>query len=174
MHESLHHASLFARLADGRSTADDHVGLLCVMWRFHASMITACDRGARALGMPQLAAAQHARLDRLQRDLAHVGADVPSPCPSPDCPSPATAVGALYAVLGSMLGGAVLHRQLGRVSPGQAGREFFARSAEEGRVWQEYCVGLEAYGAERHRQPALIAGATKAFGHFRACLEGTA
>ena len=77
------------------------------------------------------------------------------------------AVGALYTVLGSTLGGKVIHRQLDTLLPYGSGRSFFRGRPEDGANRQLFCRRLEEAGLELEQAEA---GALHAFTTFKAML----
>ena len=53
------------------------------------------------------------------------------------------AIGCLYTVQGSTLGGKVISRQLDALLHGEDGRRFFRGFPQDGANWQALCAGLE-------------------------------
>ncbi|HZH28042.1 MAG TPA: biliverdin-producing heme oxygenase [Azospirillaceae bacterium] len=148
-----------------------YVRLLQTLNRFHSAVAPACRAGCVTIGAYDLLRPVDERLDRLRRDLAHLGV-VAAPAPTdpvPDGPE-GFAAGCLYTVQGSTLGGKVMHGWLQGLLPTAAGREFFQGGPEDGALWRGFCAKLEAYGADRGRLPAIVAGAHSAFTLFRSCL----
>ncbi|MGE0725198.1 MAG: biliverdin-producing heme oxygenase, partial [Alphaproteobacteria bacterium] len=128
--------------------------------------------GAVAIGLPSLARAAAERAERLRADLADLGA-VPGPAPARSV-APASdgrAVGCLYVVEGSTLGGRLIHRRLAGLLPGEEGRRYFAGGADDVERWPVFCAALEAFGAGGNRLPDIVLGARQAFATFRDCLE---
>jgi heme oxygenase len=128
-------------------------------------MTDACNQAAIRLGALALAAAQDARLEALKADLAVFGC-VPSPAGAAAPRSDDFAVGVLYTVLGSTLGGKVIHRQLEALLAD--GRSFFKGSAEDGANWQLFCRRLEDAGLDMAQ---VEAGALHAFAAFKSMLN---
>jgi heme oxygenase len=167
IHESLHGAAPFARIAAGAMDRGGYAALLLFLYRYHACMAEICSLGAARLQAPALAAAQRARLVALRADLAvfgcHPGGARGAPQGNADF-----AVGCLYTVQGSTLGGKLIHRQLAELLPDGAGRSFFAGTSEDGAQWKFFCHRLEEAGLDLAQ---LEAGALHAFDRFRVMLD---
>jgi heme oxygenase (biliverdin-IX-beta and delta-forming) len=171
VHTRLHRAAPFAALADGRLNRRGYATLLGSLLAFHRAVAPGTLRGRAAIGDRR---DRGARLARLEADLAHLGG-----APIRSIAAPAwndnEAVGCLYVVEGSMLGGKLIHRQLdylfGRES---AGRSFFGGTADDGRRWRELCDRLETYGATDDRLAAMASGAVATFALFETCLDAAA
>src|SRR5215475_6932535 len=73
IHESLHGAAPFARIAQGRMTRKGYGALLQFLFGYHSAMAGLCEAGARALGVIELGDAQQARIARLMDDLTFLG-----------------------------------------------------------------------------------------------------
>jgi heme oxygenase len=167
VHEALHGAAPFARIAAGGMDAPGYAALLRMLFRYHAAMTPACAAGAARLDAPELAQAQRRRLADLRADLGVFGQS-PSMIEPPPLQGGDFAVGVLYTVLGSTLGGKVIHRQLDRLLPDDEGRRFFRGRADDGAQWRLFCDRLESAGLDMmHTQ----AGATYAFAQFRDMLQ---
>lgn len=167
IHQELHTAAPFARIAAGGMDRVAYVDLLLFLYRYHSAMAGSCNQGAIRLGALTLAAAQDARLDALKADLAFFAC---GPVPSRGA-APRTddfAVGVLYTVLGSTLGGKVIHRQLDTLLPDGSGRSFFKGRPEDGANWQLFCRRLEEAGLELEQ---VEAGALHAFATFKMMLN---
>ena len=122
--------------------------------------------------MPALADSADARRQRLRRDLEDCAAEAETaPIEVAASISGAFAVGCFYTLMGSSLGGKIIHRQLDYLFDGLAGRRFFAGSHDDAAHWQSFCRALENYGTRSERVPCLGAGATFGFEHFSQCLE---
>ena len=172
-HQALHDAAPFVRMARGDMDLAGYAGLLQALYRFHSAVAPACRAGCVAIGASDLLRPVDERLDRLRRDLAHLGVEAASmpTDPVPEGPE-GFAAGCLYTVQGSTLGGKVMHGWLQGLLPTAAGREFLQGGPEDGALWRGFCANLEAYGADRGRLPAIVAGACSAFALFRSCLGG--
>jgi heme oxygenase len=169
VHEALHGAPPFAAIEQGKLDRAGYGALLQKLHRYHAAMAVACTQGAAALDMLQLGVAQHARVRALHNDMAFLDM-TPLAVPSEAPVAPAFAVGCLYTVLGSTLGGKVIHVQLDYLLADARGREFFKGAPDSGAQWRQFCAALEIYGqADRHA--AIEAGALHAFARFGAMLD---
>jgi heme oxygenase len=167
IHAALHGARPFARIAEGGMDRPGHAALLRLLLRYHAAMTPLCAAGAARLGAPELAAAQRCRLEALRADLRALGGTAPAiPALAPRDGD--FAVGVLYTVLGSTLGGKVIHRQLDALLPGEEGRRFFKGHADDGVQWRLFCERLEAAGLDMAQAQA---GAAYAFACLRDMLE---
>lgn len=166
IHETLHGAVPFARIAEGRMDRRDYPALLRMLLRYHAAMTASCETGARKLEAPILGEAQRRRVEDLRADLA-----MPGDAPAVALPLTGDgdfAVGVLYTVLGSTLGGKVIHRQLAELVPGADGRRFFAGHADDGAHWRLFCERLESADLDMAQ---VQAGAAFAFARFRDMLQ---
>jgi heme oxygenase len=166
IHQALHGAEPFARIAQGRMDRAGYGALLVRLHRYHCAMAMLCAAGAQALGAPQLAAAHRARVAALQDDLAFL-ATAPADVTEEAADDPAFAIGCLYTVQGSTLGGKVIYRQLDNLLSDADGRRFFAGTAQDGARWRELCGRLEQQDCPLAR---IEAGARHAFARFGALL----
>ena len=170
-HERLHHLPAFAALAAGTLDRDGYVALLGRLYGFHAPIEAAL---ATALGGERgaLAPAGWRRADLLRADLRHLGAGDGGPLPMlapPALPSRAAAIGWLYVVEGSTLGGRVLARALDRLLPeGSAdGRRFLgAGQAPDHPRWAAIGVEIDRCGASPPELDRMIAAAHECFARF--------
>ena len=83
--------------------------------------------------------------------------------------SAAQALGCLYVIEGSTLGGRELARRLDHLLPrdSDAGRRFlFGHGARHGAMWREFCAALERCGDTPDRRAEMIATALVAFAVF--------
>jgi len=166
IHEALHGADPFARIAEGRMDRQAYAALLRFLFRYHAAMEAPCAAGAARLGVGELAQAHRRRLAALSVDLAALGASAATPAPMPGDGD--FAVGILYTVLGSTLGGKVIHRQLDHLLPDDEGRRFFRGEPGDGANWRLFCARLEEADLDMAQ---LEAGAAHAFARFQEMLE---
>jgi heme oxygenase len=162
IHEALHHAAPFARIAEGRMDLDGYGALLEMLYRYHATLAPVCAAGAAALGVPDLAEAHRQRLVLLRDDLQRQGRAIPA-VPSETANDPGFNAGCLYTVQGSTLGGKVIFRQLDGLLPSVDGRRFFQGTPQDGGAWGALCKALEDGGFQPAR---LEAGARHAFMRF--------
>jgi len=108
------------------------------------------------------------RTPALLADLAALGHRAPAAAPV-KLPGFAAALGALYVLEGSALGGKILAAAFERQLPAVAGatRFFGGDGARTGDMWREFKAALDLYGEKRPAaQPAVIAGAEQIFGQF--------
>jgi heme oxygenase len=166
IHQALHGAAPFARIAAGDMDTAGYGALLQFLHGYHAGMMAACSTGAAALGAQELGAAQAARVTALAQDLAHFGLPPPRLISEP-VPDADFAIGCLYTVQGSTLGGKVICHQLDALLPDGRGRSFFAGTPQDGAHWRILCEKLEQQGGSAR----LEAGALHAFHRFAALLE---
>ena len=103
-----------------------------------------------------------ARLRALQADLEFLGV-TPPPAGSESVPDDAFAIGCLYTVQGSTLGGKVIARQLDGLLEGADGRRFFIGGSDDGAHWRLLYDRLEAREQDFAR---LEAGSRHAFARF--------
>jgi heme oxygenase len=164
IHQALHHARPFARIADGTLDRDGYGRVLLMLHRYHASMAEHCAVGAEALGAPRLARAHLVRIQALESDLNALGL-TPQITVAQTARDGSFSIGCLYTVQGSTLGGKVIYRQLDRLLPGDDGRSFFEGTADDGALWQSLCAGLENCTGDAHLAQ-MKEGAHYAFQQF--------
>jgi len=109
------------------------------------------------------------RTPALLADLAALGCAPPAPAAT-KLPGFAAALGALYVLEGSALGGKILaaafERQLGPAIAGATGF-FGGQGLQTGEMWREFRAALDFYGEKNPAaQAAVIAGAEQIFGQF--------
>lgn len=164
IHEALHAAAPFAAIADGSIDRAGYAALLLRLHAYHSAMLGPCAAGARVLEAPALTVAQSTRIAALEADLEFLGTHAAHVAPDA-AHDAAFAVGALYTVFGSVLGGKVIFRQLATLLPDANGRSFFAGTPGDGALWRLYCEKLEDFAATGD-MAAVIAGARHAFARF--------
>ncbi len=109
------------------------------------------------------------RLGWLDADLAALGLTAPEALPAPALADEAAALGALYVVEGSTLGGRIILRHLDRL--GLAPAAYFNGYGEAtGAMWKGFVARLEAAPAEA--LPGIVAGAGATFEHMQRVLCG--
>ncbi len=165
IHERLHQAQSFAAIASGALMHESYGKVLAMLHRYHHGMAQVCANGAQALGVTCLAEAHQARIAALEEDLAFLGV-TPRPLEQPVEGAGAFAMGCLYTVQGSTLGGKVIHRQLDYLLPDDKGRRFFKGGREDGKLWAGLCAALERQSVS----PGLEKGALYAFARFQELL----
>ena len=116
------------------------------------------DAGAGAL-IPDFD--EHRRAPLLADDLRLLGLTAPPPLPAPRFASDEQAIGGLYVLEGSRLGGAVLRRGVLAGLP----RAFLSAPQSPGR-WAGFVASLDQLLYSRQRLDAAIAAAIDSFGLF--------
>lgn len=172
VHERLHHVPAFAALAAGALDRAGYRALLARLYGFHAPMEAAM---AEALA-GRFAPAAWQRADLLRADLAALGEGEPTLARLPRIRPPARlsdpeAMGCLYVLEGSTLGGRHLARQLDFVLPpgSTAGRSFLAAGSQPHRIrWADLGAALDAAGTDPAALRAMLAGAADAFARYEA------
>ena len=157
------------------ATRDDYRGLLARFWGFHVVLEPAL---ARALRDPDFFDPRR-RLDHLAADLRFLGLDDPAIDALPRAPIDPprgrdAALGALYVLEGSTLGGQVIAkhiaRQLGLTAEGGC-RYYAAHGRETGAMWKGFRQRLadQAAGGD---PAAIVSSATLTFDAMRLWLCG--
>jgi len=173
VHERLHHLPVFATLAAGRLDHAAYAVLLGRLYGFHDPVEAAIDRA----GPPGLQPAQWRRAHLLRADMTALGqsdaaiAQLPRHSVPMSQWSPARAMGVLYVIEGSTLGGRQLARQLDYLVPAGsiAGRSFLLAGTGQGHVrWRDFCAALDACGADAAPRAEMVAGAIEGFQSFGA------
>ena len=173
VHERLHHVPVFAALAEGRLDHATYVGLLGRLHGFHDPFEAAIER-AGPLGLQP---AEWRRAHLLRSDMAALGQNEAAIQCLPRYPvvsslwSPARAMGVLYVIEGSTLGGRLLARQLDHVVPadGDAGRSFLLAGTGIGHVrWRDFCTALDLCGKGAAARAEMVDGAIETFRDFEA------
>ena len=120
-------------------------------------------------------------LRALEDDLVWFGAALPRPAAPPrSINDSCTALGALYLLEGSQLGGRVIGKSVVKslsVSPGRGGSFFCGRTADNARQrWQEFCTVLAQEGARLDASGCarVVSGASASFAFLEAMLGGSA
>lgn len=176
---SLHHdVEQAAGLPDCVANLDDYAACLTRFWHLFAPLEAALatwDQWDTA----GINLRSHCRCAALLDDLRHLGrppAAVPADVPPP--PSFAAALGCLYVLEGSTLGGKFLLRAFAqRLGPAIHGATaFFAgHGAAPGAGWNQFRAALDDYGATQpSQQNAVLDGAAATFRQFAARLKAPA
>ena len=175
-HERLHRHPYFAALLNGTLTIDAYRRLLARLFGYHVPIelsLRKLDENRLGLGKDL---DQSERLHLLEQDLQDLGFSegemrrLPLSMHHLPLDSSAHALGVIYVLEGSALGGRLIHRHLGRLLEGRAsGRRFFAgQGVAAATRWQLVCRRLE----QCTDVPALIASATATFTGLADWLEG--
>ncbi|WP_164549756.1 biliverdin-producing heme oxygenase [Altericroceibacterium xinjiangense] len=170
-HQRLHELEAARRILDGTVTLSQYRGLLLGFLRFHHLARPILETGHRELAAAGFRFALRDPLPRIEADLAATGNLVSrSGLPPLQARSPAEAVGWVWAIEGSALGGQVLHRALDSLfGDAPDGRTYFQADGERGR-WKRFCDALEDYGSRDANSEAVVSGATAAFDCIEQCL----
>jgi heme oxygenase len=163
-----------ARLEASLNLLDDDLDLdryRATLLRFHGFWRVWQPRMAALFGEPAFLAPRR-RLHLLRADLAALGLSAAAVAQSPSCPpvplaDPREALGSLYVLEGSTLGGRLVQRhvqaRLGAL--GGAGCSYFNGYGDRtGAMWREFQARLDREPA--HHQPAITRGATATFDHL--------
>ncbi len=173
VHERLHHVPAFAALAEGRLDRDGYASLLGRLYGFHDPFEAAIEQAAP----PGLPPTKWRRTHLLRSDMVALGQSEAAIRRLSRHPvhgsqwSPARAMGVLYVIEGSTLGGRLLARQLDHLVPtdNEAGRSFLLAGTGTGHVrWRDFCTALDACGAEPAPRAEMVAGAIDTFRSFEA------
>ncbi|WP_203301684.1 biliverdin-producing heme oxygenase [Marinobacter sediminum] len=111
---------------------------------------------------------QSCRLDALREDVVSISGNhrLPDYGRFPEPPSYPQGVAVLYVVMGSSLGGQVIHRVLARKESKNircAGRFFSGWPAERACLWKRFLADLEASAVLSHQDAKVALGANRAF-----------
>lgn len=170
VHERLHHLPVFAALAAGRIERADYAALLGRLWGFHDPMEAAVAQAQPPGPTP----AQWRRAHLLRSDLNALGLldaaidRLPRHDVSAEGWSPAHALGALYVIEGSTLGGRILAGKLDHVLlDGMAGREFLLAGTGNDHIrWRDLSLAFDRCGASPGPRAEMIAAANDTFERF--------
>ena len=142
---------------------------LCALHRFFLTW-EAPLFDALACADDRLTLAQRGKVSLLSADLAALRLTplaVPCPMPGKVVASAATALGAMYVLEGSTLGGRVIERHcagpLG-VSPTHGGAFYHGYGARTGALWQAFGAVLESHDTDARQRAAMLLGARSCFG----------
>ena len=162
-------------LADYRRTLEQFLA-------FHVTVERQIARHFLAMGRLGLVWAERRKVPHLERDLAVLrGGDAPS-LPERaddsllDLPTFAHAMGALYVVEGSTLGGVVISRNVHsvlRIGPDDGGAFFHGYGPETGSRWKEFCAAMERALVGPEARDAAVDAANATFQLFATCTGGS-
>lgn len=111
------------------------------------------------------------RTDRLGADLRALGVSAAQPDPVPPPGSRAEALGRLYVLEGSALGGRVIRKQVARAGDDLTGLSFLDPYGDRlGETWRAFLAVLEREAPGEIERRRVVAGARTAFRHAEACL----
>ena len=118
--------------------------------------------------------AERRRLNLLELDIRALGGSPPPrPFSASDVLSVPKALGALYVLEGSTLGGQVISRAVGRgLGAGTKGRAFFTgHGPRTGALWSSFAAALDRYDGDAD---TVVAGADECFADFERTLAPAA
>ena len=173
IHTRLHRVTVFAALAAGRLDLEGYFDLLGRLYGFHEPFETAVAQA----GPPGVPPEQWRRAHLLRADMMALGrsdtavAGLPQHSAPRSLWSPAHAMGCLYVMEGSTLGGRQLARQLDHLLPASTtdGRMFLLAGVDRDHVrWRDFCAALDKCGAEPVPRAEMVAGAIETFRCFEA------
>jgi heme oxygenase (biliverdin-IX-beta and delta-forming) len=175
-HERIGENPYAAAIVAGRLTGAQYARLLGRFYGFYQPAEQVFDR-LDAWGSLGLDAAARRKAPLLVRDLAAFGCTVgalPRCDNLPDLSSPAQALGCMYVLEGSTLGGQLLARQIQQclgLSPDH-GCAFFACYREQtGPMWKAFGGALEGFAARAGQQELVVAAARETFTRLDAWLR---
>ncbi len=178
IHEQIHRLAVFEMLEMGELTRPTYTALLLRFFGFFRPMEQKLWKAWPLLEpSPPI---WSPRSPLLLKDLEALGVSVseseraPVAANLPDVDSAAAALGCLYVLEGSTLGGRVLARQLDALFPPGwvSGRLFFAGDRDRNALaWKSCCDALEAYSASSNRQTEMLEAALKTFESFASWFE---
>lgn len=175
-------AEAHRRLEDGLGLAAEDLTLgryRGILEGFYTFLRPWEDRVEAAVGDPAFTAPRR-RAHLLAEDLAHLGVDRQHLAALPDCPGlpriegPAQAMGSLYVLEGSTLGGQVVARHVEQrlgLSDGQGYAFFNGHGRATGALWRGFLERLAAFSAPE-RDDAVVAAARDTFGALERWLCG--
>ena len=176
-HQRIEALAPMACLLSPRLTAGAYVAVLRAMHGFHVTMHK--NLAPFVAANPSLRGPDPRAIAALADDLAWFGAPIPSPPGGRmRIGNPAAALGALYVVEGSALGGRVIGRAVAQslsVSPGRGGSFYGGTTADGARQrWLEFCTVLACEGAALSQTgvSSAIAGANATFLSLERRLQG--
>lgn len=171
IHARLHAVPAFEALAAGRLSLAGYAELLHRLLGFHVA-VEAALAAAPPLRPYGIDLAERRRSAALRADLATLGRPEAGPlAPLPPLGTAARALGCLYVVEGSTLGGRQLARGLDHLLPAGAvaGRAFLlGHGPRHGAMWQACCAAIETCGTEPGGLAGMVAAATETFAAFEA------
>lgn len=153
------------RVAAPDVTVDDVRTFLTALWRVHHAIEAQLARVPDlATAVPDLA--RRRKAPRLAADLAALGVDVTSQPPAavPSITTLAQALGALYVLEGSTLGGRVIHRHLAATLPevARTATSFLTVYDDTGAMWHAFQEHVSHAAAPRDHD-AIVATAGETF-----------
>jgi heme oxygenase len=179
-HERLHHHPGFSAAASGAISLPDYRRLLERLLGFHRAFEPMLSGAAARDGL-DLDLARLRRSATLEADLIALGQSPSRIAELPACDrltparDRAEAMGALYVVEGSTLGGLHIARALEGVCArlGGAGRGYFLGYGDQhGAMWRAFLAELDAFARTDPQRAGVVRGATTAFLDFEMWMDG--
>lgn len=160
---------VFDRMLAGRVSRADYAGLLAALRRFH---VDAQPRLRRGYAVVALEPVDFVAL--LDADLASVGRSGSTVADAGTViTGSAEALGWVWVVEGSALGGQILHRALDSLfGDAMAGRSYYRPRTDFSRRWRTIGAAIETEARYPHSLDSMIAGALAAFASMETCLAG--
>ena len=177
LHRQVEHASPLTRVARGEASLMEYTAALRLLYGFIAPLesgiaaFATSGAGATALLQALLQAEHWQRVHLLEQDLRVLGLpaeairQLPQCAAMPPVTTPAQAVGALYLLEGSRLGGKVIATSLNHALglDEHNGAAYFSSNGQElGALWHRFRQMLEEVAAAGHG-PAVTEAAQAAF-----------
>lgn len=165
-HERLHRHPGLCAAASGRIDAEAYVRLLTRLYGFHRAFEARLDLYGRGVF-----AGEPVRSSLLASDLAALGVSAALQAAAPLCDtlapieSDAQALGAIYVVEGSALGGAQIARALSEASSVSVACRFFSNDGAPARGWKELLARLGGI-ADPQEERVVLFGAVTTFRTF--------
>ena len=170
IHIRLHSHEAFLPLMNGSISLVAYRALLGRLYGFHQALEVALATYADEYPMLQLRA--RCRAPSLVSDLRFLGWAEHETAALPLCQihrpfnSLGRLAGCLYVKEGAALGGKLLARKLNALlAPGHDGRSFFAGSARDSELWQNFCAAIETPAVSLEKD-AMISAACETFELF--------
>ena len=172
LHQLTEDAMPLGRVLRGDSPFEDYGTLLSLQYQIYQDLERHLEE---QLQHPDLKSFFHQKAPWMAADLQNMGLPVPPPLEGQHpAMSDAFAIGVLYVLEGSMLGGQVILKMLKKVESldGLPHHFYTAYGAETGQRWMAFKALSENMVPENCAQEA-VAGANYAFGFFLEKLEGS-
>lgn len=173
-HASLHEHPAFVAVIEGRADLPLYRCLLSRLYGIHQPLEVALACADRHLP-PGLRSHGRSRVALIEQDLIALGIDatdvarLPRKAGLQPLRSRGAALGALYVVQGSTLGGEVIARSLRQRFADQPVCSFFTGFADDRQAWRRCCDALEQCADDIGR---LTAAAVSTFEHIGAWMSG--
>lgn len=164
-HARLHAVPVFGRIVAGTVSLDDYGQLLAALRLFHAAAQPRLRAGYARLDAAGIAVPARDFVALLDADLQAIGRPVPPAMRTHIVAhDPIEALGWVWAVDGSALGGQIMYRALDALfGETEAGRSYYRPYGDFGRRWRAICAGVEAEAVRPRALDRMAAGARTAF-----------